>query len=162
MRLPRTYFTDPIAKVKYLLTQTKTTESGCMEFLGGKSCGYGRASIGGKGMQIHIAVYKYLVGPIPNGLLVCHSCDNRACINPKHLFLGSNMDNLKDASNKGRCFGGGKQQLSTENKEKLLAMAKLGLDYSYIALQCNISAARVSQIARNNGITQRSKNNADL
>jgi len=48
MRLPRTRITDPVEKVKYLLTQVKITSNGCMEFLGGKSCGYGQASINGK------------------------------------------------------------------------------------------------------------------
>ena len=60
--------------------------------------GYGR--IGNDGT--HRFIYRLLKGPIPRGLLVCHSCDNPPCINPDHLFVGTTLDNMRDRDAKGR------------------------------------------------------------
>lgn len=88
----------------YRLTQqVEVTESGCIEFTGWLNPkGYGRIRCRGKKTQTHRAVYEEFVGPIPAGLLVCHTCDNPPCCNPEHLFLGSHSENQLDAVSKGR------------------------------------------------------------
>lgn len=64
--------------------------------------GYGRTTYRGKGAMAHRVSWIAFKGDIPKGLLVCHKCDNTKCINPEHLFLGTQSDNIKDAFRKGR------------------------------------------------------------
>lgn len=53
-------------------------------------------------MSTHRAAWWLAFGPIPHGMFVCHHCDNPPCVNPAHLFLGTNQDNVDDRNRKGR------------------------------------------------------------
>ncbi len=64
--------------------------------------GYARLTVAYKYRRAHRLAWLLFVGPIPKGLYVLHTCDVRHCINPQHLFLGTNLDNIRDMERKGR------------------------------------------------------------
>jgi hypothetical protein len=68
---------------------------------------YGGFALNGKTIGAHVAAYILLIGQVPLGLGVCHTCDNPPCVNPDHLFLGDQKANMSDCSRKGRCNNGG-------------------------------------------------------
>lgn len=64
--------------------------------------GYIQIKVGNKLKLLHRVMYEEKYGTIPKGLCACHICDTRNCINPDHIFLGTQADNVKDMINKGR------------------------------------------------------------
>lgn len=78
----------------------------CWEWTGSLRNGYGQMSYldGGKTRNegTHRVAWRLTNGPIPDGMFVCHACDNPPCCNPSHLFLGTALDNNRDANRKGR------------------------------------------------------------
>jgi hypothetical protein len=94
--------------VSTILARYEVAESGCWEWTGSRNkFGYGQVCVTPEpGVHTikgaHRLSYEHHVGPIPNGAVVMHICDNRGCINPAHLRVGSQAENLDDARDKGR------------------------------------------------------------
>jgi hypothetical protein len=86
-----------------LLKYSVVRDNGCREWIAGvHPFGYGQVRDGDRTIGSHRASYEVWVGPIPDGLFVCHTCDNPPCIEPSHLFLGTADDNMQDKTQKMR------------------------------------------------------------
>lgn len=129
------------------LSMLKTSE-GCIFWeLGKTSTGYGKVNIEGRNMKAHRAAYSLTKGNIPDGLDVCHTCDNPSCINPNHLFLGTPSDNLQDASRKGK-FKRSKFSKGDVNMMRSLYSTKLYTQRD-LARMYSCSVATINIILRN-------------
>ena len=95
----------------------------CWEWIGAKfSSGYGVIRVSGKSKRSHRVSYELNVGPIPEGMSVLHKCDNPVCVNPVHLFVGTQQDNMKDRGDKGRTAKGedsGVSKLTRKQVDKI-------------------------------------------
>lgn len=85
-----------------LLARRSVTAAGCWEWTGAQTRRYGTVRHGGRTMYVHRLSYQLHVGPVPDGMAVCHRCDNPPCFNPDHLFVASQVENMADMKAKGR------------------------------------------------------------
>lgn len=104
----------------------------------------------GKVWLVHRWVWTKLKGPIPSGMCICHHCDNPACINPDHLFMGTWNDNIQDMIQKGRAFHPwGEDHPKARLKLKdVLRIRRLypGVDRRGLAKEYGIQPSTINQI----------------
>jgi len=123
----------------------KSGPNDCWNWIGGKDeDGYGRIGVGpipGKVLKTHRFSYTIHKGEIPDGMLICHKCDNPSCVNPKHLFAGTNLDNRRDAKKKGRqYYPGFLSKLTVDQvKEMRQIRSETGLAYQKIGDRFGVS-----------------------
>lgn len=125
--------------------------TGCWNFQGCKvgANGYGQICVGGHKLEYAHRVAWKLAHPdesIPNGLRVLHACDNPRCVNPDHLSLGTQNDNILDSIRKGRynCFG--RQKLNADNVREIRALWAQGWRQKDIGAKFGIKRHSVSAI----------------
>ena len=105
--------------------------------------GYGVLVVDRKRYRAHRYAYELTYGAIPDGLDVCHHCDNPPCCNPAHLFVGSRADNMADMARKGRGRPG--EKLRPEDIPLIRSDSRR---YTDIACDFEVSASLVGQIKR--------------
>lgn len=131
---------------------TGDSDDSCWGWSGEKTIGgYGRMVRDKKRVAAHRASFEIFNGAIPDGLCVCHSCDNRECCNPKHLWLGTHADNSQDMKSKGRgsCMRGERNpthKLTDECVRSIRAKRTLGATLTTIANEFGIADSTVHRI----------------
>ena len=136
---------------KFLAKACRDVVSGCWLWQGlVRPDGYGNAHFERKRQGAHRVAWKLFRGEIGPGLVVCHKCDVRACVNPEHLFLGTIADNVEDMNQKGRSPRGEKQgsaKLTADQVSRIKVM--LAEDRLYIieiALEFGVSPTAIHAI----------------
>ena len=120
----------------------------CWEWVGSlQGSGYGQIWREDRLVSVHRVSWELHFGSVPNGLLVLHKCDNRSCVRPDHLFLGTNLDNQQDCKAKDRL--GNRGRLPKERETHLDKATKLRIKEIYAQ-----DLLTQEEIAKAFGITQ--------
>ena len=126
----------------------KTKKVGeCWEWQGAINWyGYGIIIINGKQVRAHRLSYELSVKPIPQDMIILHTCDNPPCVNPAHLVCGTKMDNNRDAHRKGRRARGEKSHLVKITEDDAINIINDNRPQHVIAKEYSIAQGQVSRI----------------
>ena len=131
--------------------RTKRTKSGCILWTGYTNpWGYGRVRFHGRMLRTHQVAWELTKDPIPFDLCVLHKCDNPPCVNPDHLFLGTQADNVADRERKGRTACGERMpnaKLSSDAVREIHSASKKGSSRVSLARRFGVSPQRISEVA---------------
>ena len=120
------------------------TADGCLLWTAGRNGRYGQMRSDRPPyphVLAHRVAYELHYGPIPNGMHVCHTCDNPLCVNWEHLFLGTQQDNVNDMLSKGRQKA---SQFRVAELSDMRTMSEMGLTHREIALRYGVSRPLIS------------------
>lgn len=121
----------------------------CWPWLGaGKGNGYGNIRANGRNITAHRRSYELFVGPVSDGLDVCHSCDNRSCVNPDHLFLGTRTENVDDARQKGRLTGGKRKHLRESTVQEIRRRLAGGMSARRVSADTGVGYSTIKNIEK--------------
>lgn len=127
------------------------TNGGCWLWPGETNFGgYGRANRFGARVAAHRLSWKAFRGEDPGSLAVCHKCDVPTCVNPAHLFLGTQAENLRDMARKGRSARGqasGRARITNEQAEEAIRLLRDGLTRAEVAAAIGCPTDIVNKLA---------------
>ena len=101
-----------------------------------------------KSLRAHRVSYELFIGDIPDGLVVCHKCDNRRCVNPSHLFVGTRADNNKDKHTKKRHTHGEKQPNSKLTAQDVIDIRASALSTEELSKHYGVCTNHIRVIKR--------------
>lgn len=135
-----------------LLSKYIVLDNGCWLYTGGwNSGGYGNIWDNGTTRSAHVVSFEIHKGPVPAGMSVLHTCDNRPCINPDHLFAGTTQDNIDDMVTKGRDgFKGvrnGRALLEEDDVRAIKGLMDYGVTQQFLADWYKVSKPTISAIS---------------
>jgi hypothetical protein len=126
----------------------------CWIFNGAVAEGYGRIKVDGKLRQVTHVIHEMFKGPVGDGLQVCHTCDVRRCINPKHLWVGTRSENMLDCVAKGRLtamkpeWADGRAALNASHLDAVKRMLTNGLGVRAIGRRLKVHHKSVSNLLK--------------
>jgi HNH endonuclease len=107
--------------------------------------GYGVFNYHSKNYLAHRVAYAIANGSTPDGLLVCHSCDTKLCVNPRHLFVGRQRDNVQDMELKGR-RGLRKSQFTQAQVDEMCSLRSRGWTYTSIGARYGVTKSTANRL----------------
>lgn len=125
--------------------------NGCLLWTGSSNGAYGKGTYKYEEFLAHRKVYEVYIGEVPDGIFVCHSCDIPLCVNPKHLFLGTPLDNMRDmiAKGRGRFLNGverGANVLDEHDVRMVRSLRKQGHTYQALSDQFGVGTTAIRDI----------------
>jgi hypothetical protein len=124
-----------------LLSKVDKNPNGCWNWTGATSHGYGAIQMWPLVKRAHRVMYEHLIGPIPKGKLLRHTCDNKRCVNPDHLLIGTKADNGRDSVERG--------QFRPNNKltpEQVLKIRADRRTHTAIALDYGVNQSAITRV----------------